>query len=269
MLETHDDVFHGFSQGNADVDCHDADFAVFNGIVCFIAGDEEGVVLDFSGEISRGPEFTEEIGEHAFDAVAQLFSIDFEDDPLGIFIDGASNGVEDPSRHEVAPFWCVGEGACAPRSDASLGGVADAVNALIVELGVLSFVHGCMYSAKSFDCDVCRGTENAVIAVAASVDACHEARGWYGDGIAVVVEHVEPRVIERGERSLEFASIIVNLIWVEVARRIEEGEAIAHFFAVRDHGSLYTDHVARAVESFAVIKEELEVGNGDEINFVV
>ena len=55
----------------------------------------------------------------------------------------------------------------------------------------------------------------------------------------------------------------------EVARRIEDGEPVAHFFAVSDHGCLYADHVARAVECFAVIEEKLQVGDGDEVDFVV
>ena len=199
MFETHDDVFHGFSECDADVDGHDAEFAVFDGVVRFVTRDVEGVVLDFSGEVACGPEFAEEVGEHAFDAIAQFFSVDFEDDPLRVFVDGASDGVEDASRHEVSPFWCVGECARAPWSDAALWCVANAVDAFVVEFGVLAFVHGCVDAAEAFDGDVGGSTEDAVVSVASCVDAGHESRGWDGFWIAFVVEHDEPRIIQRSE----------------------------------------------------------------------
>ena len=199
VLEAHDDVFHGFAEGDADIDAEEALIAVAGLVVGLVAGDEEGVVLDFSWEVSGGPELSEEIVEHVADSVAQVFSVDFKDDPLGVFEDGSSDGVEDTASHEVSPFGCGGEGAGAPRTDASRGDVAEAVDAFFVEFGELSFVHVGVEPHDALKGDVCGCAEDADFAVIFGADAGHETAWWDGDGFAFSVIDSQPWVIEGAE----------------------------------------------------------------------
>src|SRR5216684_33209 len=234
LADAEDDELGRLHGSDADLADHLPRVDDFGRVGLGIALDEERFLRGLAHQRAGVVDAEEEGRDVARHSLPERLVVRLEHHPLRADLDRLLDHQEQAADVDVAPRRIAGDRPGPPDADAAVAHVPDAVDPARVHEVLLGARDAVLQAQRSAD-DLVRGSlVHAALAVAASVDAGHVARGRDEDVALLGVVYLDPGEVVRRVLRVARLGHLCDAILAQLLSRVEDREAVLVVLAVRD-----------------------------------